>query len=221
MQDLAARKSRWDDFLGDPRGQAAIASFGLALMQPQWGGFGQNLAQAVGAAGTSARMQEEERQKDVEAQSKQDLRAQQAELAGARAETQGARADASSLNAAVRQQGIEAANQRGRLARILQLHRDFAREQESTKKENANNALVNPKAPIKPIPSWDDFLRARPGISRELGIGPEQTGEGAAVDEATQAPGAPAAAARPRRVQGGNTFEQQPDGSWTFVPPGR
>jgi hypothetical protein len=51
---------RWDQFLADPRGRGALASFGLSLLQPM--GFGQSdlghLGQAVSSAGDSARASE-------------------------------------------------------------------------------------------------------------------------------------------------------------------
>ena len=85
-------RDQWSGFLGSPEGQGALLSAGLTLMQPR--GFAQDSAgqfgQALGAAGASLRENEAINMKKSELESKQDLRAAQADAAGSRAETSAA-----------------------------------------------------------------------------------------------------------------------------------
>lgn len=80
---------QWSDALGDPKVRGALLSAGLSLMQPA--GFGQTTAgkigEAIGAAGATVGAQEKMDRDESESQSKQDLRAAQADSAMSRAQT--------------------------------------------------------------------------------------------------------------------------------------
>jgi hypothetical protein len=82
--------------LGDPRSQAALLTFGLNLMQPP--SFGDNatsqIGRAIGSAGESGRSLDTQEQKQLESESKADLRSTQSDLAAAKAATAGVQSSA-------------------------------------------------------------------------------------------------------------------------------
>lgn len=89
------------NFMDDPRARAALLSFGLSMMQPP--SFGDNavsqIGRAIGAGGEAVGRVEAQARKDAEfglkaqeVESRQDLRAAQADAATSRAETAAARA---------------------------------------------------------------------------------------------------------------------------------
>lgn len=94
--DQSGLADQWNGFLADPRGRAALASFGVQLMQPLSAGQSGvgHVGAALGQAGESVRGTEAADLKLSEAESKNELRGSQAATAEARANTAATRAAA-------------------------------------------------------------------------------------------------------------------------------
>lgn len=131
--------NQWMNFLNDPRGRAALLSFGTQLMQPT--NFGQtpmgNLGAAIGAGSEGAMNQEKLDMAQQEAASKQDLRGAQAESAISRAAAAEARANAAGANSAnmatrlqiaqLTQDNLNERNRLGNTIRVQQEYRNYAK----------------------------------------------------------------------------------------------
>lgn len=186
---FAKTKQEWDSFLGNPQGQAALMSAGLALMQPP--SFGDNgvsqIGRAIGAAGQSATANQATDMKQQELESKQDLRSSQATAAEARAATAGARAEtaaARSGNAADRlafqRERLEAMDRRnllGNRVRVSVMYQNYVKE---VAKANQNAQLLG--GTQQPVLSHTDWIKQNPML-RQMGLIPPENAAGTEDDD--------------------------------------
>jgi hypothetical protein len=119
----AQRSSEWAQALSDPQLRGALLQFGVNMLQPPSFGdtFGSQFGRAVGSVGEQQSRVEAEDIRRSEAQSKQDLRASQAETGAQRAEAATARAGAAQTAANAASERLQ--GQRDRLSLTDQLKR--------------------------------------------------------------------------------------------------
>lgn len=181
--DLAAG---WDNFLSDPRGRAALLSFGAQMMQPM--GFGQtgagHFGASLGAAGEGARNQEASDLKDREAESKDALRAAQGDSAISRAQAAEARAGAAGANSANMATRLEIARltEEGKdtRARSMNQIRVSNMYQGYVKMQNeANRRASLTGSPAQPVKTQDEWLQLHPHLQGMVSSGREPVVGGA------------------------------------------
>lgn len=165
-------KAQWDNFLADPRGRAALLSTGLALMQPpSWGDTGASqIARAIGAGGESVRGTEELDRKQLETESKADLRSAQAVRAEAGATAAGARANSAADRLAYQNADLERKRQADLERQKLQTLGRFIQAQGVTRRAYDNhvknyNAVNDPLrlgSRYVPPPDYQTWLSQNP-----------------------------------------------------------
>jgi hypothetical protein len=186
-------RGEWGAFLSDPKGRAAMMSAGLALMQPP--SFGDNalsqFGRAIGSAGSSAQLAEQQDLKRSELESKDAMREAQAQArlmtadaAQQRAEAAGARLGTAGAQLELRKQALENAQSRSQLSSRLRLSGMYQNEVARINKENANAKLLG--QPEKPILPFRDWVTANPAL-RSLGLLDEGAG-GAAPEDVVDTP---------------------------------
>lgn len=160
---FATLKGQWDQFLADPKGRGALASFGLALMQPV--GVGQStvghVGQAIGNAGEAVQEANTRDQKQSEAESKAALREARATAAETRAGAAQSRAETAAMRAGAmgdrlgfQQRDIEAKNERNRLSNLLRAQSQYQQYVANTQKQNDNPLRTLPQEPILGFKEW-------------------------------------------------------------------
>lgn len=170
-------------FMDDPRARAALLSFGLAAMQPPSFAdtFTSQLARSIGAGGEAVQRVDDQERKAAEfgiraseADSKQDLRAAQAENSIARAGAAEARIGTASerLNnqqtqMALRQQQLQQAQERTALGARIKLANMYANYVAATNEENSAGSLAQGKKFVpKPILSQEEWIRNNPMLKQ-------------------------------------------------------
>lgn len=224
--DTGALKQRWDEYLSDPTTQGALLSFAGQAVQPrQWGqsNFGA-LMSAIGQGGASVRQSEQLNQKEQEAQDKSALRQSQsyaaetrADAARARAGEAGANADIARGRLALAERESELRNQRAHNRNYQHFLGHYNKYVRDTQKANQDGAVTRNFKPA-PILSPLEYLAANPGLTRRLGITPEDlampggTPEGGGQPDAAPTPrrqpqpGPQAAPTRPPNVPAGSAY---------------
>lgn len=161
----------WNQFLSDPRGRAALLSFGSQLMQPM--GFGQtpagHLGMGFGAASEGAAQQQKQELAEEEAASKQDLRGAQAESAVSRAAAAEARANAATAGTANQEMRLriatlqeEGRQDRARSANQLRVTNAYAGYVKMQNEANRRAALVG--GTPQPVEGMDQWLQRHPHL---------------------------------------------------------
>lgn len=182
-----------DQFLQNPKLQAAALQFGINAAQPlAWGQTPfAGLLSAVGGGAEAAQRQEAEDIKQQEANSKEDLRTAQAGAAEARANTAGARSDTAAQRLAFMQ--TDAERKRAIADQALQLHYHQLYNKMVKDIENENSVL--PTSKKKPVPTPEQFFNSI-GVGHIMTAGSvpegEVTGSGVPVatpGDASRAPG--------------------------------
>lgn len=169
-------RNEWGSFLSDPRGRAAMMSAGLALMQPP--SFGDNaisqFGRAIGAAGQSGQLMEQQDVKRSEMESKDAGREAQAQArlltadaAQQRAEAAGARLGTAGAQLELRKQALENAQNRSQMSSRLRLSQMYQNDVARVNRENANAKLLG--QPEKPILPFQDWVANNPAL-RSLGL---------------------------------------------------
>lgn len=153
---FATLKGQWDEFLADPKGRGALASFGLALMQPV--GVGQSTAghvgQAIGNAGEAVQEAGVRESKTALREAQATSAETRAEAARSRAETASTRAGAMGDRLGFQQRDIEAKNERNRLSNLLRAQAQYQQYVTNTQKQNDNPLRTLPQEPILPFKEW-------------------------------------------------------------------
>jgi hypothetical protein len=133
--------SQWTSFLDQPGGRASVLSAGLALMQP--GGWGQNgaaqIGSAIGAGGEAMGRVEAMNLKQREADSKDMLRAAQADAAGARAGAAGQALEVQRL----RNEGALTLGQLRAASQLRQMHSSYEKAT-LAEKNKIEGDILNP-----------------------------------------------------------------------------
>jgi hypothetical protein len=175
-------------FLEDPNARAALLNFGINLAQPTpvgqtgLGHFGQALA----GAGAGVRQLAADEARDTEAASRQDLRLAQANSAEDRARTAGdiasMRGTQAEQRAALAAAGLDLKraageradaalqqrNEQQTLSALLRAQSGYSAYQKAQQKLNADNALLNPKAPQAPIMDFQSWAKQNPALASRL-----------------------------------------------------
>lgn len=172
--------------LQDPGLQGALLQAGLSLMGGRnWGDTGASqVARAIGSAGEQGGRVEAANLKEREVSSKEDLRAAQAEAAGARAGQAGTNADLARARLGI----AEAETERKRSGAFTQgkirLSNMYQQHLRDVAKENANRSLMG-QPPVN-VPTMKDWIAGNPML-KGMGLIPDE--EAAALgDEGTVAP---------------------------------
>lgn len=162
--DTAGLAGQWMNFMNDPRGRAALLSFGTQMMQPM--NFGQTpvgqIGASLGAAGEGAMNQEKLDLAQQEAASKQDLRGAQAEAAVARAGAAEARANAAGANSAnmatrlqIAQMTQDNLNERNRSTNIIRIQGAYQQYAKQIDDANRRAQLTGaPQTPKLDFQAW-------------------------------------------------------------------
>jgi len=169
-QDFSRMGDQLMGFLNDPRGQAALMSGGLAMMQPPaWGdNFTSQLGRAIGAGGESVRTSEALDLKQQEAESKADLRGAQAGAAEARAGTAGARSETASARLALQAQGLQQLQERNLANQRIRVNAMYSNYLKQLKDENLLLPADKKKQPLL----QDEWVRSNP-LLKTLGLVPD------------------------------------------------
>jgi hypothetical protein len=173
---------QWRNFLADNNNRAALLQFGLSMMQPMDVGqsaVGQ-LGQSIGEVGELSDRRKKLDIASTEADSKQNLRASQAEAAEARANTAATRAAA-----ATDRQNYTRENTRLRVA--AQLYGQYESYRKNTETLNARKKLLDPTAPLDPVLDFETWASRNPGVAAALGGG-ELTPSGGGLPPAETPP---------------------------------
>lgn len=206
-------------FMEDPRARAALLSFGIAMMQPPSfaDNFSSQFGRALGAAGEGVRGVTEQQRKDEllaiqgqEAESKQDLRASQADAAVARAGAAEARAGTATMqsqvaagNLAARQAELEGKNERNALMSRIRLSALYQKYVQDVNERN--DPLGKPKGwKAEPVLTIDQWYKANPML-RDSGLlppsfsgsEPQPASSGGGPDMDVPAPRTPSTPPRP------------------------
>lgn len=209
-------RQRWDQYLNDPKTQAALLSFGGQAAQPmQWGqsNFG-HLMSSVGQGGESVRKTEELDRKQQEVDSKSTLRESQATLAESRAMNAGLASRNAEDRLGMRRMELDQRDRLQLLGRQMQANRLYNEYVRTTQRANENEQLLRGRnARTTPIQSFEEWVNANPIMRQNLGLTPDQLqtpapgGSGSPSSAAPPAPGggpappstAPSPAAPPPR----------------------
>jgi hypothetical protein len=173
-------RAQWDDFLADPQGRAALASFGVQLMQPpQWGqGVAGQVGSALWQAGASATATQAQDLKEQEAASRAALREAQVGKAESAATTAAGRLENQRVALDLKKVQMELADENKKRALEQTERKNYDAYVEKTRKRNESGALVG--TPQEPVYGVDDWLRrGKPsgdvapiaGTVREPGVG--------------------------------------------------
>lgn len=168
--DFAPLKQSWDQFLGDPKGQAALLSFAAQALQPRQ--FGQTAAGSLGESlakgGEAIRGIDTQEEKSKELQSKQDLREAQSNVAAARADTATTRSDLAGTRLAFQQQEGQRKQEMGQTQNILAAQRQYQMEKKAIEDRNAKGqrdaGLLNTPFTPTPVPTIQQWIAARPHL---------------------------------------------------------
>lgn len=188
----------WRGWIGNPRNQAAMMQFGVALSQPISAGQNRmgHIGQAFGQAGEASDRVLAQQMKEEELASKQDLRTAQADLAGARAGAAETRAGAAAQRA---DWGLE----RLQLAReVMELRRSQGdanariRAQEAYRKLQTSANLAGDPPP----PPFDEWYASVTGGAPSAAPTGMSTADQQAREWAIANPRDPRAAAIKRRL---------------------
>jgi hypothetical protein len=221
-------KANIGSFMGNPGGQAALLSAGLALMQPP--SFGDNAAsqigRALGTAGETVGRRETMDLKEREQESKAELRGSQAlaaesraAAAEARAGTAGARLGNQAERLAFQERSLEAKNERNMLGAKIRLANQYQNYVKDVAKRNENAKLLG--SPPEPVESFPDWVNKNPML-KNLGLLPQATptdpDDGTPVPPAASTTSQPPAAAagvpavgeirKGHRFKGGNPADR-------------
>lgn len=199
-------------FMDDPRARAALLSFGLSMMQPPSFGdtFASQVGRSIGHGGEAANrvnqqgMAEEALDiKHSEADSRQDLRAAQADSAISRAQTAETRASAATDRLGYTQQQMElrraaqkGVDERHALGSRIRLSNMYQKYVEGVAEKN-NDPLRrkgDPVEPVLPINKWAEQMKLH-GI-----LPPDAAPVGPADDELPPTPKASAVTPTPSNI---------------------
>lgn len=198
--------------LGDPRAQAALLTFGLNMMQPP--SFGDNatsqIGRAVGEAGESGRSLDTQEQKQMEAESKSDLRGAQADAAQAKSASAASAADAAAQRLQFQRDKLESEQRSRELQQRVVTSGKY--QDYLTALNNANLKAQSAHAKQKFLePDLPDFVPQQPidfqtYVATHGLVGPSQMGPGGGGG--TTAAPAPAVTPKPNLPP----VETRPDG---------
>lgn len=186
-------QDQWNGFLADPRGRAALASFGTQLMQPTPTGqtsLGQ-FGQALGQGGESVRNTEKLDLLQADSDSKASLRTAQADTAAQRAATAETRASLAAERLGRVGDTEASKNERNRLSNLLRAQGQYQNYIKDTQKRNSDVLRTTPPEEIKGFQEW---LGGNPTLRDLLGVQGLDTSSAAGGDT-PPAPGTPPSAA--------------------------
>jgi hypothetical protein len=162
----AQRSSEWAQALSDPQVRGALLQFGVNMLQPPSFGdtFGSQFGRAVGSVGEQQSRIEAEDIKRQEAQSKQDLRASQAETGAQRADAATARAGAAQTAAQAALERYQSQRDKGSLTDALKRQRLMldARGKYDAYVKNYDADLLTRNKP--PKMSFDEYIATIPEL---------------------------------------------------------
>lgn len=175
-------------FMDDPRARAALLSFGLSMMQPP--SFGDNftsqLGRGIGAGGEAAALVNQQGMaeegldiKRSEADSRQDLRAAQADSAISRAQTAETRAGAATerlgfagQSLELRKAALKGVEERAALGARIRLSNMYQKYVEGVAEKN-NDPLRRKGDPTEPILPINKWIEQNPML-KQLGLLPKE-----------------------------------------------
>lgn len=187
----------WGDFIGQPQGRAALMGFGAQLLQPSWNSPSGRFADALGTAGETAAKHRSSDRADMEAASKEQLRASQANVAEARAGAAGERGWHSAQMADIARQRLAETQQHNILGEYLGYQAGVAKRNKLADDHNLMEPDKKKHMPREELLPWDQWLpQYRPQVP---GAGTPQA-PGTPTPGRTAAP-QPTAQPRPDHVQ--------------------
>lgn len=154
--------TQWSNWLDRPGNRSALMQFGIAMLQPiqQGQSFAGHIGEAIGQGGEAEARVAAQGRLQQEAESKEQLRGMQADLAGARAGSQAALSEAAGTRAAAQAQNLQSLMQRRQDQTYLGLNQDYQRF--LVDKHKTESEPLGPNRGVgTPDPSFEEYLQSR------------------------------------------------------------